>query len=86
MTTTSETPAVEPVHRRLVLLVGGQDCLDRDCEQYFTEEGEPDPTVELCSHIRTEAICAGCSGRPNADGEYEHTVPWGQCNTEGGAV
>ena len=63
-------------HRPIVLLTGSEDCLDRECEDYFTEDGEPDPGVERCSHIREETVCAACSGTPDADGNYEHTVPW----------
>ncbi len=75
--TTNTTP-----HHLLTLLVGGEECLDRECEDYFTDNGEPDPGVERCSHIRTETVCAGCSGEPNADGEYEHTVPWDECTAK----
>lgn len=66
-------------HRPIVLLIGAEDCLDRDCEDYFTDDGEPDPGVERCSHIREETVCEGCSGAPNADGLYEHTVSWTNC-------
>lgn len=63
-------------HRPLILLVGGEDCLDRDCEEYVTENGDDDPGVERCSHIREEFACAGCSGPVNSDGNYEATVAW----------
>lgn len=71
MTSTTTTE-----HRPITLLVGAEDCLDRDCEEYFTEDGESDPAVERCSHIREETVCATCSGEPNADNLYEHTVAW----------
>lgn len=63
-------------HEPLVLLIGSEDCLDRDCEEYFTEDGEPDPGVERCSHIREGVICQQCSDEPNADGYYVRSVAW----------
>lgn len=69
----------QPAHYRLLLLVGGEECLDRECEEYATEDGEPDPGVERCSHIREEFVCAGCSDGPNTDGEYDRVVSWDAC-------
>lgn len=69
-------------HRPLILLVGSEDCLERECEDYFTEDGNDDPGVERCSHIRKETVCAACSDEPNADGYYEHTVPWAGPHTK----
>ncbi len=64
-------------HRPLILLVGGQDCLDRDCEEYLTPDGDDDPGVERCSHIHEETVCAACSEPPmGADGIYETTEAW----------
>lgn len=63
-------------HRPIVLLTGSEECLDRECEDYFTEDGEPDPGVERCSHIREQEVCEACSGQPNQDGYYGPVVPW----------
>lgn len=63
-------------HRPMILLVGGEDCLDRDCEEYVTEDGDDDPGVERCSHIHEETVCVACTGEPNADGHYERVAPW----------
>lgn len=62
-------------HHPMILIVGTVDCLERECEEYVTEDGENDPGVERCSHLREETVCAACSG-PENDGLYEHTVPW----------
>jgi hypothetical protein len=63
------------LHTPITLLVGSEECFDRECEDYFTEDGEPDPGVERCSHIAEQTVCEQCSTeRP--DGEYEPVVPW----------
>lgn len=70
-----ETTTLETAHRPLALWVGSGECLERDCDDYADEDGEPDPGVERCSHIRDELVCGGCSIAGD-DGEYETTVPW----------
>ncbi|HEY3478822.1 MAG TPA: hypothetical protein VGL02_07970 [Streptomyces sp.] len=62
-------------HEPVEVWVGTGDCLERECEDYFTEDGDEIPSKERCSHIGVELICGGCSTR-NADGYYEPTVPW----------
>lgn len=62
-------------HTPITLLVGSEDCFERDCEEHVTEDGENDPGVERCSHITEQTVCEQCSTeRP--DGEYDPVVPW----------
>jgi hypothetical protein len=73
---TTDQP-IAAAHQPMTLLVGGEECLDRECDDYFTEDGESDPGVERCSHIREEQVCGPCTGQPE-DGSYDQaqTVPW----------
>ncbi|WP_069625359.1 hypothetical protein [Streptomyces niveus] len=59
------SPAAE--HQRVTVWVGILECLDRECDEYFTDDGDADPGVELCSHIREERACS-CQRGP--DDEY----------------
>ncbi|BBB01041.1 hypothetical protein RVR_8274 [Actinacidiphila reveromycinica] len=78
------TSSDTPTHHPITLLVGGQECLDRECEEYATEDGGNDPGVERCSHIREEIVCAQCSTMTR-EGYWENTVPWtGPHATTGG--
>jgi hypothetical protein len=60
-------PNVDAEHQPVTVWVGTFECLDRECEEYFTDDGDSDPGVERCSHIREETACS-CQ-RQN-DGEY----------------
>lgn len=61
-------------HRPLTLLAGPRECLDCECEDYFTGD-EQDLSVEMCSHIREERVCAACSTE-QPDGEFSTVTPW----------
>lgn len=54
-------------HQPVTVWVGGLDCLERECDDYFDEDGEDIPGVDRCSHIREEQAC---SCQRQADGEY----------------
>lgn len=71
-------PGITPLldaHDPVEVWVGTGDCLERECDDYFTEDGDEIPDKERCSHIGVELICGGCSPR-DADGYYDPTVPW----------
>lgn len=61
-------PTPDAVHEPVTVLVGTLECHDRECDEYFTEDGDADPGVERCSHIREEQACS-CQRGP--DGEYD---------------
>lgn len=67
-------------HQPITILAGPQECLDRECEEYATEDGDDDPGVDHCSHIAEEQICGQCSTE-QPDGEYEPAVPWADHTT-----
>lgn len=77
----NDIPAAEqPVqHRPVTVHVGTADCLEGECEEYFTEDGEEIPGKENCSHLRGEQICEACSEAPLDDGEYPAVVAWADC-------
>lgn len=60
-------PNPDAAHQPVVVLVGTEECLDRECDEYFTDDGDLDPGVERCSHIGTELAC---SCQQQANGEY----------------
>jgi hypothetical protein len=62
-------------HAPLTLLVASSECLDRECEEYFTEAGDDDPGVERCSHIREQQVFVGCSVQL-PDGDWAPVVDW----------
>lgn len=59
-------------HQQVTVWVGALDCLERECDEYFTDDGETAPGVESCSHIREEAAC---SCQRQAGGEYTGSCP-----------
>ncbi|WP_331728764.1 hypothetical protein OG693_39315 (plasmid) [Streptomyces sp. NBC_01259] len=54
-------------HQQVTVWVGTVECLERECEEYFTDDGDIDPGVERCSHVREESAC---SCQRDNDGEY----------------
>lgn len=62
-------------HQPVTVWVGTFECIERECEEYFDDEGNDRPEVERCSHIGTEVICNACSVLVHGD-YYEPTVPW----------
>lgn len=60
-------PNPDAEHRLVLVFVGTVECFDRECDDYFDVDGNEDPGVERCSHIREETACSCQRGR---DGEY----------------
>ncbi|MDT0306160.1 hypothetical protein RM780_04180 [Streptomyces sp. DSM 44917] len=73
------TDTTTMTHAPLLIFAGPVECLERECEEYATEDGHDDPGVERCSHIRVEEVCAGCSTQTD-DGEFVAVVAW-PCRT-----
>ncbi|MCX4606892.1 hypothetical protein OG402_41425 [Streptomyces anulatus] len=63
-------PNPDTEHQQVTVWVGPRDCLERDCEDYFTDDGDEIPGKDRCSHIREEQAC---SCQRNEDGEYGNT-------------
>jgi hypothetical protein len=60
----------------ITLYAGPADCLDRDCDEYATEDGEP-TSIDCCSHIAEEQVCFVHSEFTNDEWEYcTHAEPW----------
>lgn len=64
------TPNPDAEHQTVTVLVGSLDCLERECEDYFDEDGNEKTSTEHCPHIREEQVCS-CQRGP--DGEYGGT-------------
>ena len=63
-------PNPEAEHQPVQVWVGGIDCLERECDEYFTDDGDDDPTVDTCSHLR-EATSCSCRRLPGGDYDLE---------------
>lgn len=63
-------PNPDAEHQPVQVWVGGIDCLERECEEYFTDDGDEKPGVETCSHIRVETSCS-CRRLPGGDYDLE---------------
>jgi hypothetical protein len=61
------TPTPEPEHQQVPVWVGGLECLERECDEYFTDDGDEITDLEKCSHIREDTCC---SCRRIGPGEY----------------
>lgn len=62
-------------HQPVTVWVGTFECLDRECGEYYTADGDDRPEVERCSHVGAEVICGGCSILIAHD-YYKPAVPW----------
>ncbi|MFF8840532.1 hypothetical protein [Streptomyces sp. NPDC015130] len=64
-------PTVAPVpaadHEQVPIWVGTTECLERECDDYFDDDGDEIPGLEHCPHIRVETACS-CQQQP--DGDY----------------
>ena len=71
-----DTAQPEPdTHQPITVWSGPSDCLERDCGEYWDDEGEDKPDIELCSHICEEQLCGACS-TVNGEGYYGPSVEW----------
>lgn len=71
-TSDAERPTV---HRPVSVLVGTEECLERECEEYFTDEGDEIAGKESCSHLTEQEICETCSPA----GDLVPVVLWSDC-------
>lgn len=65
-------PNPDAKHQQVTVWVGTFECLERECDEYFTDGGDEIPDKERCSHIRDELACSCQRG---ADGDYDGTCP-----------
>ena len=63
-------PNPDAEHQAVQVWVGGIDCLERECEEYFTDDGDEKADLEVCSHIRVETACS-CRRLPSGDYDIE---------------
>lgn len=70
VTTTEHTPGIADV--------GSLECLERECEEFFDDEGDEIPGKTTCSHMREMEICLGCSPDPETS-DLPPVVAWTDC-------
>jgi hypothetical protein len=69
-----------PQHRPVTVEVAGLECLERECEEFFTDDGDEIPGKETCSHFRQMEVCEACSEPPTGDADpYPPVVAWADC-------
>ncbi|MGW6531419.1 hypothetical protein [Streptomyces venezuelae] len=66
-------------HQPVTVDVAGLECLERECEEYFTDDGDEIPGKTTCSHVQELEICGGCSDEPTASNEFPAVVAWADC-------
>lgn len=60
--TAADTPDLEPhpgQHDMTIIFTGPPSCTDRDCEQYYDENGD-ELDILRCTHLEAKAVCADC--------------------------
>lgn len=68
----ADTP--QPVCTPMALFVGPEICLDRECDEYATDDGD-DTGIDQCSHLRQEQACELHSVEVDA-GRFDPAAPW----------
>jgi len=82
-----QSAAPAPQHRPVTVSVGVLECLERECDEYFTDDGDEIPGKETCSLIHDKEICEACSEPPAGDAdEYPAVVAWTDCPYASAAV
>lgn len=71
-------PEQPMAHAPITVTGGNLECLERECEDFFTEDGEEIPGKETCSHLSEMEICEACTG-PSSAGEFPAVVAWADC-------
>lgn len=76
-------PSPDAEHEPIPVWVGVLDCLERECEEYFTDDGDDIPDVDRCSHLRAEIACSckRISGNEYDPAPCPETCP--QCGDRG---
>ncbi|MFJ4988688.1 hypothetical protein ACIP9H_33425 [Streptomyces sp. NPDC088732] len=71
------TAPASDAHKPITVWRGPADCIERECPDYWDEEGEERSDVEACSHISEQQICPACStADPNGIYYEALTVNW----------
>lgn len=66
-------------HRPTIADAGTLECLERECEDFFTEDGDEIPDKTVCSHMTQVEVCDGCTPEPSAQDEFPAVVAWADC-------
>lgn len=72
-------PNQPTTHQPETVLGGALECVERECEDFFTEDGDEIPGKETCSHMTELEICTGCTAANGAPGDFPPVVAWADC-------
>lgn len=68
-------------HKPGIADVGSLECLERECEEFFDDDGNEIPGKTACSHMREMEICLGCSPDPETS-DLPPVVAWSDCTAQ----
>jgi len=80
--------ASQPQHQPVTADVAAMECWERECDDFFTDDGDEIPDKDTCTHMRQMEICEACS-EPGAAEDYPPVVAWADCtksSTKAGAA
>ncbi len=76
--------AQDAQHRPVTVEVAGLECLERECDEYFTDDGDEIPGKAKCSHFREMEVCEACSELPSD--RFPAVVAWADCKHQPAAT
>ncbi|WP_394436202.1 hypothetical protein [Streptomyces sp. SGAir0957] len=80
--------AAKPEHRPVTVEAAGLECLERECDEFFDDNGNEITSLEACSHFQSMEVCEACSEPPPGDADpFPPVVAWADCaHAKAGAV
>jgi len=85
--TQARQAARKPQHRPVTVTGGDLQCLERECDDFFTDDGDEIPGKTECSHLSEMEVCEACSEPPTGDADpFPPVVAWADCQHKPAAV
>jgi len=77
---TTDTPAEPSAEHRPETVPGGSlECVERECDEFFTDDGDEIEGKTTCSHMTEMEICVGCTAANGKPEDLPPAVPWADC-------
>ncbi|MEU7416735.1 hypothetical protein [Streptomyces antibioticus] len=68
-----------PAHQPETVQVGGLACVERECDDYVTDDGNEVPNLDTCTHLREMEICPACTAANGRPEDLPSVVAWTDC-------